>query len=454
VGAQEKAPKSDGQRALGQVASSAGTVLVCSGPKKGCRALKTGATVSAGARLLALPGLRGELDLDKGTMRLSLLGHLPEDGEGPVLESALTVQTARDVELNLQIERGRFLLANRRERGAVKLRVRFLKEALTIELTAPGSAVALELVNQWPPGTPFMLKPKGEHQPLSDGFLFVLKGPVKVRLEDGAERSGLRDGAVYHWNSERGMIGPLAIKELPAWTRAPGAPKDKSPRAAARLALRQRLATKDVATALTEGLRASEPAARALAVYGLAAVDDLPAVLRAVTHPKDRELRRAALTALRHWSGQEAEHEVRLYQALVKGGYKPVEAEVMIGLLHGFARPDLERRETYETLIDYLGNDRPAVRELAAWHLYRLVPKARSINYDALGPEGQRKVAQAAWRKLLRAGKLPPREAPPETKDEVRGVRDPNRTATSVVLSARVSRPGLHCWWVVVCYSG
>jgi hypothetical protein len=167
-----------------------------------------------------------------------------------------------------------------------------------------------------------------------------------------------------------------------------------------------------VSAALAEGLRAKEPAARALAVYSLGAVDDLAGVLRALETAKDRATRRAAVTALRHWDGLSPERDARLYKALHKEGYNAVQANTAIELLHGFSRAALDQRETYETLIDYLGHARPAVRELAAWHLYRALPEAASITYDALGPKGQRAEAQAAWRKLLRAGKLPPRAAP------------------------------------------
>jgi hypothetical protein len=394
------------------VTSPPGTVLLCQGPKKGCRALKKGAPVHPGDRLLTLPGLRGDVDLRKRAVRLALLGHLPEDGDGAVLQSSVTLHAPGKADLDLSLDCGRALVVNAAAKGAVKIRVRFNKEVLGLELSEPGSAVALELVSQWPAGAPFVAEPKAEHRPMVDGFLFVVKGPVNAQLNDGTEQNGLRTGLVYHWNSQRGVVGPVSLEKLPAWTGEPAAPKGKSPPARALLALRERLGKQDVSAALAEGLRAKEPVARALAVYSLGAVDDLAGVLRALADPKDRAARRAAVTALRHWDGLSSERDARLYQALVKGEYKPVQAEAVVGLLHGFTPADLHRRETYETLIDYLGHARPAVRELAAWHLYRALPEAASIAYDALGPDGQRAAAQAAWRKLLRAGKLPPREAP------------------------------------------
>jgi hypothetical protein len=394
---------------IGQLASPAGSLLVCGGPQKNCRALKARAIVFAGDHLLALPGLRGDLDLDKGAVRLSLLGHVPEKGNSAVLESAVTLRVPDTAALDFTLERGRVLVSNRAPRGAVKVRVHFLKETLTLDLVEPGSEVALELVSQWPAGAPFSKEPKAEHRPVADGFLFVVKGPVNARLNDGTEQNGLRAGVVYHWNSRLGVVGPLTLKEMPAWSGA-AAPKGQAAKTLARL--RQLLAKKDVPAALADALRDQQAQVRALAVYALAALGDLPPVLKALSGAQDREVLGAAVTALRHWSGLGTAQDARLYEALVRDGYKPVQAEVVVGLLHGLSRADLDRRETYETLIDYLTHDRPAVRQLAAWQLYRLVPDAASIAYDALSPQEQRAQAQAAWRKLLRAGKLPPAGSP------------------------------------------
>ena len=48
---------------------------------------------------------------------------------------------------------------------------------------------------------------------------------------------------------------------------------------------------------------------------------------------------------------------------------------------------DLDRPETYDALIAYLRHSRLPVRELARWHLYRLVPAGRKIVYDAAASE-------------------------------------------------------------------
>jgi hypothetical protein len=77
-------------------------------------------------------------------------------------------------------------------------------------------------------------------------------------------------------------------------------------------------------------------------------------------------------------------------------------------LLHGFTQAALEQPLTFETLIQYLGHGRLGVREFAAEHLERLVPQGRKLGYDPAAAPAARTRAQAAWRKLVPEGKLPP----------------------------------------------
>ena len=53
-------------------------------------------------------------------------------------------------------------------------------------------------------------------------------------------------------------------------------------------------------------------------------------------------------------------------------------------------------------------HDRPAVRNLAHWHLVRLAPLETPIPYDAAAPEAERKAAVQRWREMIPAGELPP----------------------------------------------
>jgi hypothetical protein len=69
---------------------------------------------------------------------------------------------------------------------------------------------------------------------------------------------------------------------------------------------------------------------------------------------------------------------------------------------------------TYQTLIAYLQHDRLAIRQLARWHLYRLVPQGAKIAYDPYGTPEQRAKAAREWKELIPDGELP-KEPKPET---------------------------------------
>ena len=96
-----------------------------------------------------------------------------------------------------------------------------------------------------------------------------------------------------------------------------------------------------------------------------------------------------AIIVLRHWIGRSAGQDLKLYNELMeKGHFKPAEAELVLQLLHSFGDAALKKPETYEALIDFLDCDRMAVRALAHWHLERLVPAGRKIEFKATHRQG------------------------------------------------------------------
>ena len=114
--------------------------------------------------------------------------------------------------------------------------------------------------------------------------------------------------------------------------------------------------------------------------------------------------------ALRNWIGRAPGQDQRLYKLLTeKKTVPPREAEAILQLLHDFGDDDVNQPETYDALIDYLGSERLSLRELAYWHLRRLVPAGRKIDYDPLAPKEKREAGIKAWRQLVPAGELPPK---------------------------------------------
>jgi hypothetical protein len=163
---------------------------------------------------------------------------------------------------------------------------------------------------------------------------------------------------------------------------------------------------------LVEDMNSSRPATQRLAVLSLGAIDNLPHLLDALESDK-REVREGAVAALRHWLGRGPGQEQKLRQALEDKRYNPDQAETALQLLHTFSNDDRGKKQTYEMLIDYLKHDQAAVRQLASWHLARLVPEGGKILYNPVGPAKERQDAFDQWRKLLADGSLPPKLSPP-----------------------------------------
>ncbi len=79
----------------------------------------------------------------------------------------------------------------------------------------------------------------------------------------------------------------------------------------------------------------------------------------------------------------------------------------MLQLLHS---PFLaEEPDSYEILIAYMRHEKLAVRELAWWHLSRLVPEDLRVPYDPASPDAERAKAQAAWKARIPSGTIPTR---------------------------------------------
>jgi hypothetical protein len=100
-----------------------------------------------------------------------------------------------------------------------------------------------------------------------------------------------------------------------------------------------------------------------------------------------------------------------LYNALEKK-YKSGPAEIIMHLLHGFSQETRNKPETFEYLIEYLKNDKLAIRELA-WMNLLLMPEtqeiAKAIPFDPAGGMDQRAAAYSRWKEIVPDGKMPPK---------------------------------------------
>jgi hypothetical protein len=241
----------------------------------------------------------------------------------------------------------------------------------------------------------------------------VLQGQVILRHKD--EDLGLHappGPALVEWDSVTGQDeAAQRLDKLPPW--ADPARKETA-LAKKKMGIidrfRQAMIAKGIDGALDEFLHSDSPNDRALAVFAMAALDRLDLLGKAARETKHTDVLEDAVLALRHWIGRCPGQDQILYNRLIAvAKYQPVHAETVLQLLHSFGEADLASPETYQTLIDYLDHQHLAIRELAYWHLHRLVRAGREIAYNPLDSKEARQAAIQKWRKLVPPGKLPPR---------------------------------------------
>jgi hypothetical protein len=166
-------------------------------------------------------------------------------------------------------------------------------------------------------------------------------------------------------------------------------------------------------------LKSDDAYKRKLGIMAAAALDDLDCLGKALREAKSPDVWENGVLSLRAWIGRGPGQDQILYKGLLeKTKLTPVQAETVMQLLHSFSDEDLDNPALYQTLIDYLGHDQLAIRGLAHWHLYRLVPAGQEFGYNPLAAKEERDKAIAKWKKLIPEGKMPPKTKPEEKKNE------------------------------------
>ncbi len=381
------------------------------------RVLPAGADLAAGETLVALPG--ASLEAKGGSVAVTCLADYDGRSPLPILETAVVLNEAKEVDFDLTLDRGRIDVANTKAEGKALVRVRFAGESWVIGLDAPGSRVALELCGRWPAGARF--KPPAADAPATptpaDGptaalVLLVLKGTADVNV--GGFTVGLRappGPALVRWDNVAGARPqPQKLDALPDWAD-PAAALSADGRKVrdAVEKFRDRRAADPVA-AVDALLASADPVEQRVGLVTLGATDDLPRLGKELAAARTPEAWDFGVTVLRHWLGRGPGQDTRLYDAFrSEGGFTPAQARTAVQLLIGYGPDDLKQPETFEVLIDYLAHDKAAVRNLAAWHLARAVAKDKAVPFAPTATPADGEKLQRAWRQVIPTGTVPGR---------------------------------------------
>lgn len=401
-----------GRVVIGKATSPAATFAARGETDAAFRVLGDKADLFPGELLVALPG--AGLDSKNGAVALKSYADYDSRSPLPILETAVVLHENPAVDLDFTLDRGRVDLTNKKPSGAATARVRFWGQTWIITLETPGTRVALELCGRWPTGARFRpadakAPGKGE-SPVASLVLLVLEGAAQADVGGVSVALKAPPGpALLEWDSVAGVRPqPQRLEKLPEWADPNTGLTPEGAKTQAAVEKFRAARAANPAEALAKFLDSTDPAEQRVALVTLGATDDLVKLGQELAEAKTAEEWDFGITVLRHWLGRCPGQDQKLFQTLTTArGYTPNQARIVLQLLFGFTPAEIARPETYEVLIEYLRHDKPGIRNIAAWHLVRLVPAGKAIAWKPAGTPAEADQAYAAWKKLVPAGTLP-----------------------------------------------
>jgi hypothetical protein len=415
--------------------NSPSSLLVQHKENDGWNRLRPNSPVFTGDPIMSLPGYASEVRLNCG-IYLLLRGHVreftPPDREARALdhlqESAVVLHKPKDTDVDLTLLRGRLYLSNHNGNTTRGLTVRLRFENKVWDLTLQQDAeVLVDLLKSRMAGT---------GQPLAFLKLFLLRGDAGIALEHERYPDLSEPGrSQFFWvslNPSSYERPKLSKEELDFANRVlfPKRPVADTQQAQemerALRAIRDRMTVdKDPRTALQETLTNNQYSEHQLALYCLAALDEVKDLLDILgkadlPHGADRD---TAIFALRRWLDHGPGQSERLFDPSTgKGmlradlGYTSEEAKQIVILLRDPTDEDIFSTKFYSVLAEDLASDKVALAELARWWLSRIVLQLFHLDlpnlkkFNAALPQDRRLEAKREVDQAIRQGLLPPPE--------------------------------------------
>ncbi|HEV3258305.1 MAG TPA: HEAT repeat domain-containing protein [Gemmataceae bacterium] len=367
--------------------------------------------------LVSLPGYRSEIEL-QSKVGLILWGNLLPDGRSAsVLESEAVLNYNPKVDLDITLNHGRIVITNHK-RDEARVTLRFQQEVWQVTLPENGCEVVAELWSLFPAGMDY----KASVDPQGDGpdvalALIVTHGQAQLKVNYATQRLEEPSGpAAFRWDNAAGADrSPQMMEKLPGWlTRTQ---LDSRVAKALEKLSSQLNKGEDIEVVLPQAVRDDNGLVRVYGVFALGAISDLPDLLDALGDENNVDVRFNAIITLRNWIALRKGNPEKLYAEL-RDKYKS-SANVIIELLYTYGKEQLRNPNTWESLVAYLDSPKLAIRELANWQLWQLLPEVQAnIRFDANGDSDQREAAILRWQKIIPPGQLPQLQGPAGPRDK------------------------------------
>jgi len=402
-------PVSDGRPLATLAASGVGETLLWwwSADGKQARLVKPQERLLAGSRLQAWPGYRASLRLDSG-VQVELVGNVPEIYPEPTLDSVcqlLTPQPPYDGDLLL--ERGWFIITGRKD-GPTRLRLRIADEVWDMYLPSGAPRVLVSVQKRLQRGQePLRSQLAREFWTLESGLAW---------RRTTVEGSSQTFSVFWHSHVLAELLDPESQQPAPVIVPAAQPPLWLDRPAKLLPALRDGLLNFQRAVyqravenptqplagarqALIEELDSNQRYEARLAVFALAASDQLDELLRVLDNRPQADIRLATREALHFWLGQYPDRAERLLKlAGEQSAYTANQTRLLLELLRGY--PAAEPNVAERLLQIMLNENRPALRYLAWANLRELYPHLKDNYSPDVGRDAREKAVSAIRNQL------------------------------------------------------
>lgn len=345
--------------------------------------------VEGGERLASPEPYEATLDIGQGRVRATLLAGtaLQLIGPGAAGPFGFIIEQGR-----LVLEAGSAAAQDDRIAAAIGIP----GELWRIELLTPDTVCGIEVRPRVSSG--FEQKLDG---PAFTGTLYVVSG--SVRFADGGGEVQLigSGGSIALPAAEEDGVAPEAlagVPSLPAWLSPDERAMTPTTRRYASLFEKEFTLDQPVALTIAPLIKDPRPRVAELAVKALGLTDRASSLVQALAQSPHEEARLAAFEGLREWLPRSPEHQDLVREELDRF-FPADEADALYRLLWGYSLEDARDRVTSRQLVEWMGHNRVAIRELAFYHVSRLTGKR--YDYRPLNPPAQLQAALARWQSHL-----------------------------------------------------
>ena len=370
-----------------QYASARGVLLRQDIDSGGWMVLPRGGQVRSGERLASPDPFVSDLKIENLAVRMSLQGH-----------SVVSLAGAADAVCAVSIERGRIVFHSgpptAAASGPVVVRLAIGKRSWRLELSKPDTMCGVEVRPRFPQS--FEQDFEGDWYL---GSLTVANGAVRLESGESGPALSLVQG---DWLSlapaDVDAEGPKPLAVLPGWLVLGSQASSAVQRTLSTRFEREFDPQQPIRLSVAAAVKSPLPGISTLAVSCLALTAQLEPLVQALAESKYNESRQVAFDGVRQWLVGGVGRSDALKVELGRW-FEQSDVETVHRLLWGFDKADGAGQETSEQLVDWLGHDHIAIREMAFYHVSRITGRKYEFRPDAA--VGRRNKAVARWRAHL-----------------------------------------------------